>query len=107
MGIENRGAVLVTGASTGIGAACALHLDTLGFRVFAGVRKESDGAALKAEASERLSTIFLDVTDAASIESAKNTIIKSIGDIGLAGLVNNAGFSINAPLEYLPIDLLR
>jgi NAD(P)-dependent dehydrogenase (short-subunit alcohol dehydrogenase family) len=107
MTLENRGAVLITGASTGIGAACALHLDTLGFRVFAGVRKESDSAALKAKASERLSTVFLDVTDAASIEGAKNTITKAIGDLGLAGLVNNAGISINAPLEFLPIDLLR
>lgn len=107
MPLENRGAVLVTGASTGIGAACVRHLDALGFRVFAGVRKESDSAALKAKSSERLSTVFLDVTDANSIESAKNTIVKAIGDVGLAGLVNNAGISINAPLEFLPIDLLR
>lgn len=40
--------VVITGASTGIGAACALHLDAMGFRVFAGVRRQEDGAALKA-----------------------------------------------------------
>lgn len=38
-----RGSVVITGASTGIGAACALHLDQLGFQVFAGVRTEHDG----------------------------------------------------------------
>ena len=38
-----RSAVVVTGASTGIGRACALLLDALGFRVFAGVRESDDG----------------------------------------------------------------
>ncbi|MBM3289686.1 MAG: SDR family NAD(P)-dependent oxidoreductase [Candidatus Hydrogenedentes bacterium] len=107
MSTENRGAVVVTGASTGIGAACALHLDAIGFRVFAGVRKEADGAALEAKASERLSTLFLDVTDAASIDAARQAVADAVGGAGLAGLVNNAGVSINAPLEFLPIDLLR
>jgi NADP-dependent 3-hydroxy acid dehydrogenase YdfG len=40
MVIATKGAVVVTGASTGIGKTCALHLDKLGFQVFAGVRKE-------------------------------------------------------------------
>ena len=38
-----RGAVLVTGSSTGIGRASALHLDRLGFEVYAGIRREADG----------------------------------------------------------------
>ena len=40
--------VVITGSSTGIGAATALHLDRLGWRVFAGVRRADDGAALLA-----------------------------------------------------------
>ena len=48
------GAVLVTGASTGIGRGCALRLDRAGWQVFAGVRKPEDGESVKAEASERL-----------------------------------------------------
>lgn len=41
-----KGAVVITGASTGIGMACAFHMDRLGFRVFAGIRKENDVNAL-------------------------------------------------------------
>jgi NADP-dependent 3-hydroxy acid dehydrogenase YdfG len=58
-----RGAVLITGASPRIGAACALHLDRVGFRVWPGVRRSSDGAALVGQASRRLTPVILDVTD--------------------------------------------
>lgn len=51
---NESGAVLVTGASTGIGRATALLLDGKGYRVFAGVRKQEDSNALKMAASERL-----------------------------------------------------
>ena len=59
--------VLITGASTGIGRATALHLDAAGWRVFAGVRKEEDAASLREAGSERLVPLMLDVTDAAQI----------------------------------------
>lgn len=42
--MENNKAVVITGTSTGIGKACALHLDKLGFKVYAGVRKQVDGS---------------------------------------------------------------
>jgi NAD(P)-dependent dehydrogenase (short-subunit alcohol dehydrogenase family) len=48
------GAVVVTGASSGIGRACALHPAALGFQVFAGVRRAEDGAALRAARSDCL-----------------------------------------------------
>ena len=107
MNMPVRGAVVVTGASTGIGAATALHLDRLGFRVFAGVRKVSDGAALKAGASDRMTIVLLDVTDEASVAGAARAVREAVGQDGLAGLVNNAGISVNAPLEFLPLDQLR
>lgn len=107
MSDEDKGAVVITGASTGIGQACALHLDKLGFRVFAGVRKETDGEGLKSKASDRLKAIFVDVTDSESIQRASETVASAIGGSRLAGLVNNAGISINAPLEFLPIGLLQ
>ena len=62
--------VVIAGASTGIGAACALHLDQLGWRVFSGVRRQVDADALKAKASPRLTPIALDVAAAVSISTA-------------------------------------
>ena len=54
----SQGTVLVTGASTGIGRACALSLDALGFRVFAGVRKSGDGESLRRAGADRLTPLF-------------------------------------------------
>jgi NAD(P)-dependent dehydrogenase (short-subunit alcohol dehydrogenase family) len=98
---------LVTGASTGIGKACALHLDDLGYRVYAGVRRESDRRALLQEASSRLQAVILDVCDAVSVSSAIEQIKAGVGQAGLAGLVNNAGISVAGPLEFLPLEDLR
>ncbi len=100
-------AVLVTGASTGIGAACALSLDRLGMRVFAGVRRAADGAALQRQASPLLTAVAIDVTDASSIVGAARTVAAVVGSRGLAGLVNNAGIVVPGPLEFLPIGDLR
>jgi NAD(P)-dependent dehydrogenase (short-subunit alcohol dehydrogenase family) len=99
--------VVITGASTGIGEACALHLDQLGWRVFAGVRKDADGEALQRQASARLMPVRIDVTDAASIASARDVVARELGERGLDGLVNNAGVAVAAPLEFLPLDDLR
>ena len=104
---HSDGAVLVTGASTGIGRACALELDARGFRVFAGVRKEEDGRRLAAEASDRLAPVRIDVADGASIEAAIAEIGEQTGERGLRGLVNNAGIAVGGPLEFLPLDDVR
>jgi len=104
---SHAGAVVVTGASTGIGEATVLRLDKLGFRAFAGVRKDADAERLKQQASGRLTPLLLDVTDANSIASAAATIREALGEAGLAGLVNNAGVSFPGPLEFLPIEQLR
>ncbi len=95
-----RGAVVVTGASTGIGEATARHLESLGFDVFAGVRKDEDAQRLR-EAGLR--PLKLDVTDQASIESAR----AEVGDARLAGLVNNAGIAVSGPVEFIPVEELR
>ena len=72
--MNRPGSVLITGASTGIGRATALHLDQRGWNVYAGVRKESDGEVLRKDASDRLRTLHLDVTDQDSIEAAISAI---------------------------------
>lgn len=99
--------IVVTGSSSGIGKACALQLDKLGFRVFAGVRRETDGDALRRESSATLTPILLDITDAASITSAVDIVTAAIGEIGLAGIINNAGIAVAGPLEFLPISEVR
>ncbi|HET7507483.1 MAG TPA: SDR family oxidoreductase [Solirubrobacterales bacterium] len=98
--------VLVTGASTGIGRATALRLDGNGWKVFAGVRKEEDAATLRAEASDRLAPVTLDVTDPAQIAAAAELIGRE-ADRGLDGLVNNAGVAVPGPLETVPLEDLR
>jgi len=100
-------AILITGASSGIGEACALELDCLGFRVFAGVRSDAAAQSLRTKASSRLTPLMIDVTEAASIAAAAGVVAKETGDAGLAGLVNNAGIVVSGPLEAVPLDALR
>jgi NAD(P)-dependent dehydrogenase (short-subunit alcohol dehydrogenase family) len=99
--------VLITGTSTGIGRATALHLDRLGWSVYAGVRRDADADALRATATGRLTPVHLDVTDAASIEAAAEMVSAAVGDVGLHGLVNNAGIAVAAPVEFLPPEQFR
>ena len=94
------GTVLVTGASSGIGEATALHLKELGFDAVGAVRKDEDAERL---AAGGLRTVMLDVTDTGSIAAARS----ELGDGPLAGLVNNAGIAVAAPVEFLPLDQLR
>ncbi|HXK33003.1 MAG TPA: SDR family oxidoreductase [Dehalococcoidia bacterium] len=102
-----RPAVVVTGASSGIGEACALHLEGLGFDVFAGVRKQADADALRSRASAHLTPIMIDVTDEGTIRTAAEEVRTAVGPRGLHGLVNNAGIGVAGPLEVLPVDELR
>lgn len=101
------GGVVVTGASTGIGHACALHLDRIGFRVFAGVRRDEDAERLRDQGSERLRPVIVDVTDAATIQKAAEEVATALGDEPLRGLVNNAGIAVSGPVEFLPIEEIR
>jgi len=108
MAAKGTSSVVVTGASTGIGEACALRMDGQGWRVFAGVRKEADGAALREKSSDRLTPVMIDVTDQATITACAERVAAETGAGGLAGLVNNAGISVVGPLEFLtPGDLRR
>ena len=106
-GSTGRGAVVVTGASSGIGRATAIELDRIGYRVFAGVRKDSDAESISGDGSDRLQPLTIDVADEASVEAAARTVGGEIGDAGLAGLVNNAGIVVAGPLEALPLEDLR
>jgi NAD(P)-dependent dehydrogenase (short-subunit alcohol dehydrogenase family) len=97
---------LVTGASSGIGAATALRLDADGHEVFAAVEPESDTAGLAA-ASGRLRLVVLDVTQPASIAAAVDEVTGGLAGRGLDGVVNNAGVGFPGPLEVLALEDLR
>ena len=103
----DKGAVLVTGASSGIGRACALKLDQAGYRVFAGVRQESNAQQLRQQASPLLTPVLLDVTNEALIAATVSQVAEAVGGTGLVGLVNNAGIAVPAPLEVIPLAELR
>lgn len=101
------GCVVVTGASSGIGAACAVMLAENGFYVFGGVRNADDGAVLEALAPGLIRAVLLDVCDEMSIRLAASSIASERGSRRLAGLVNNAGVNVPGPLEFLPLSELR
>ena len=101
-----EGAVLVTGSSTGIGKACALHLNARGFTVFAGIRNPTDGDRLKAEAPG-IRPLMLDVTEADTVVAAAAEMQQAVGSAGLRGLVNNAGIVVVGPMECIKIEDLR
>ncbi len=99
--------VLISGASTGIGRACALHLDSKGWRVFAGYRKDADAESLKSEAVGQLTPVKFDVADSDSIAGAVETVTSSIGGHGLDSLINNAGVAVGGPVEFVARDQWR
>ncbi|MGD2133269.1 MAG: SDR family NAD(P)-dependent oxidoreductase [Maricaulaceae bacterium] len=100
----HRRSIVVTGASTGIGCACAVELIARGFHVFAGVRSEADAAQLKEALGENASPLTIDVTKPETITAAAETVRAALSGETLAGLVNNAGISSAGPLLHLPIE---
>ncbi|WP_279106868.1 SDR family oxidoreductase [Gordonia paraffinivorans] len=95
-------AVLVTGAGSGIGWACAQRLVESGCHLFAGVRSEADALRVENQLWGTATPVQLDVTDAASVATAAKLIEDEVGE--LHGVVNNAGIARGGPIEYISID---
>ena len=96
---------LVTGTSTGIGEATALHLSRLGHTVYASMRApEASGGGLRRVAEEErldLQLIALDVDDSASVAAAVGDVLQRSGQIDV--LVNNAGLGGLTSVEEVPV----
>ena len=75
--------------------------------MFAGARQAPDAEALASRTTGTLRPLVIDITDQASIDAAVRDVDASVGERGLAGLVNNAGAVWPGPLEFQPIDQFR
>jgi NAD(P)-dependent dehydrogenase (short-subunit alcohol dehydrogenase family) len=99
--------ILVTGASSGIGWATSLELAEKGWRVFAAVRKEADAKKLRDASSGKVTPVIMDIVDYESVKHGAQEIEKALGGAGLDALFNNAGISVQGPLEIIPIELFE
>jgi NAD(P)-dependent dehydrogenase (short-subunit alcohol dehydrogenase family) len=94
--------VVVTGASTGMGASAARELARRGFHVLAGVRRDQDADAIR---STGIEPIILDITESGQVEGLAARVADD--PRALHALVNNAGIQVNGPVEALPMAQWR
>jgi NAD(P)-dependent dehydrogenase (short-subunit alcohol dehydrogenase family) len=99
--------VLITGSSTGIGLATAIHLARANYHIFAGVRSPKTAEQLQAAIDYGLpiQMVQLDVTDDASVTNAVEEVSRTGSRIDV--LVNNAGIGGGGPLELVPIEAAK
>jgi NAD(P)-dependent dehydrogenase (short-subunit alcohol dehydrogenase family) len=100
-------AIVVTGASTGIGRAAVAKAVREGAHVFASVRKEADAESLRGEFGAAVTPLLFDVADEVAVRAGSAQVAAALGNKRLFGLVNNAGIAVPGPLLHLDTDDLR
>lgn len=101
---QPRHELVVSGCSSGIGAATARRLAAQGYHVLAGVYAEGDAKHLRADGIEPL---LLDITDPHHVTALARRVADDPEARPLRALVNNAGIEINAPVEVQPLEVWR
>ena len=104
--VHPNGAVLITGASSGIGLSAAKHLQSQGFHVFAACRKEKDAQRLT---NVGLNPLIIDVTKESTIDEAVLAVTRYVKTSGipLVSIINNAGSTTKKPLETVDMRVVR
>lgn len=103
----SRGAVIITGVSSGIGRSAAAGLIARGLRVFGSLRSQTDAARLSAALGPAFTPLVFDVTDEAAVQESAAQVRQQLNGRRLLGLVNNAGIALPGPLMYQPIAEYR
>ncbi|WP_141430787.1 SDR family oxidoreductase [Bacillus sp. 03113] len=104
---NSKGAIFITGASGGIGSACVRKFTEMGYLVFAGVRNKEKGIQLKKAISTAVVPIEIDITIPSSVQAAAKEVEKFLGNEGIVGLINNAGYIVQGPLELLSPEEIK
>jgi NAD(P)-dependent dehydrogenase (short-subunit alcohol dehydrogenase family) len=99
--------IVITGVSSGIGYGAAREFVKHGYHVFGSVRKAEDARSLNAELGTSFTPLLFDVTDREAVLGAAGQVGETVGDAGLAGLINNAGTALAGPLMHQPLDEIR
>eukprot|EP00042_Codosiga_hollandica_P044670 m.445222 g.445222 ORF g.445222 m.445222 type:complete len:331 (-) comp56847_c0_seq12:453-1445(-) len=121
--VHTHGAIVLTGASSGIGLHAAAYLASLGFHVFAGVRKQADADGLSGNCTainpgkdiaattcaKHLIPLILDLNSQDSIATAVQRVEKWSQETGepIVGLINNAAIMKGGPVELCPMSTVR
>jgi NAD(P)-dependent dehydrogenase (short-subunit alcohol dehydrogenase family) len=100
-------AVVVTGASTGIGRAAVAKAVREGAHVFASVRKQADANSLTEEFGDAVTPLLFDVADEPAVRAGAAQVAQALGGRRLFGLVNNAGIAVPGPLLHIDTDEMR
>jgi NAD(P)-dependent dehydrogenase (short-subunit alcohol dehydrogenase family) len=100
-------AVVVTGASTGIGRAAVASIVRGGGHAFASVRRPEDADSLRQEFGAAVTPLLFDVADEAAVRAAAAQVAQALGGRKLYGLVNNAGIAVPGPLLHLDTEELK